>query len=122
MTDYQMFQLVTNWINLIIIPFAIWLYRYLSNWKKENAKQENEKEKRRRAQQMAIMALLRDRILQSGRYFVKLEAIPQDIKVSLLRMGEAYADLGGNGEGHRMVEQIRVLPVDDLVIEHRRDK
>lgn len=40
----------------------------------------------------------------------------------MLRMGEAYADLGGNGEGHRMVEQIRTLPVDDLVIEHRRDK
>lgn len=63
------------------------------------------------------MALLRDRILQSGKYFSDLGAIPHDIKHSLVQMGYAYELLGGNGEGHKMIEIIRKLPVDDRCME-----
>ena len=67
MDEYQIITLASNWINLIVIPFAIWLHRYLSNWKRENKEHERRKSEKVKAQELAIMALLRDRILQSGK-------------------------------------------------------
>ena len=87
MDEYQIITLASNWINLIVIPFAIWLHRYLSNWKRESKEHERRKSEKVKAQELAIMALLRDRRLQSGKYFSDLGAIPHDIKHSLLQMG-----------------------------------
>ena len=119
MDEYQVITLVSNWINLILIPFVVWLYRYLANWKKENKEHERRKSEKVKAQELAIMALLRDRILQSGKYFSDLGAVPHDIKHSLVQMGDAYELLGGNGEGHKMIERIKSLPGDDRVMERK---
>lgn len=106
---------------MVIIPFGIWFYRYMSQWKAENVERDKHKKEINDAQRLAIMALLRDRILQSGKYFCDLGAIPSYIKTSLLQMGDAYEALGGNGEGHKMIERIKALPINDLVLEEDND-
>ena len=45
--------------------------------------------------------------------------VPHDIKHSLVQMGDAYELLGGNGEGHKMIERIKSLPVDDRCMERK---
>ena len=49
MDEYQVITLVSNWINLILLTFLVWLYRYLANWKKENKEHERRKSEKVKA-------------------------------------------------------------------------
>ena len=106
---------------LLLLPFGLGA-KWLKDWRDENKKRDKEKKVIAYAHNLAIMSLLRDRILQSGQFFVDLGAIPSHIKASLLKMGEAYELMGGNGDGHEMIEQIKLLLVDDSILEKTRHK
>ena len=68
------------------------------------------------------MSLERDRFMQSFDFFCRLGAIPDNIKSNLGEMGEAFVALGGNGDGHSMLDKIKDLDVDDGVFKKWYEK
>ena len=104
-------------LNLIFLLAIGVLVKWIREWRLENKRMAEQKATIDYAQQMAILSLLRDRILQSGAYFVRLGAIPSRVQKSLLQMGEAYfLLLGYNDECHEMIDHIKGLPVDDNIL------
>lgn len=102
-------------LNVLILPALFAIYNKINQSRKET-------EMHRNAQNDAILSLLRDRILQSGAYFCEIGAIPGRVKAALLQMGKAYEAMGGNGEGHIMIERVMHLPVDDNILQKAKNK
>ena len=122
MDEYQKISLFLSFCNIVILPLGIFLYRYIKHWRQENEKIEAEKRKRVELMENLQMALTRDRLMQSGDFFCRLGAIPTNIKRNLIDMGEAYVALGGNGDGHKMLEKIKILDVDDNILKRWYEK
>ena len=122
MDEYQKISLFLSFCNIVILPLGIFLYRYIKHWRQENEKIEAEKRKRVELMENLQMALTRDRLMQSGDFFLRLGAIPANIKQNLIEMGEAYVALGGNGDGHKMLEKVKTLDVDDNILKRWYEK
>lgn len=116
MDDYQKISLVLNISNIVIIPLGIFLYRYIKHWREENEKAEAEKRKRAELVEKLQIAMARDRLLQSCEFFSRLGAIPANIKHNLVKIGEAYTELGYNGDGHEALEKIKELHSDTAIL------
>jgi len=58
-----------------------------------------------------LIALLHDRIFQSGMYFIEQGEIPLSVLNNITEMYEAYTALGGNGTGTEIYERVRELPL-----------
>lgn len=115
--DLQIATFILSFVNLIIIPLGLFLYKQITKWRKEANEQEEIKAERDRKQKKAWQALLKDRIMQSGEFFERLGGIPSRTKQNLLDIGAAYEDLDGNGEGKKMIKVIAALPVDDKILD-----
>ena len=114
--DLQIATFILTFFNLIVIPLGWFLYRHIKIWREEEiARQKQEAEDKER-QKNAWLAMLRDRLFQSGTFFIELGAVPADVKANLLDMGEAYLHMGGNGNGHVIYEKIKALPVNDNIL------
>ena len=122
MDEYQKISLFLSFCNIVILPLGIFLYRYIKHWRQENEKIEAEKRKRVELMENLQMALTRDRLMQSGDFFLRLGAIPANIKQNLIETGEAYVALGGNGDGHKMLEKVKTLDVDDNILKRWYEK
>lgn len=122
MDDFQKISLLLNFANIVVLPLGIFLYRYIKHWRQENEKIEAEKRKHVDLMKNLQMSLARDRLMQSGDFFCRLGAIPANIKRNLVEMGEAYVALGGNGDGHKMLEKIKALDVDDNILKRWYEK
>ena len=92
MDDFQKISLLLNFANIVVLPLGIFLYRYIKHWRQENEKIEAEKRKH------------------------------VDLMRNLVEMGEAYVALGGNGDGHSMLDKIKDLDVDDGVLKKWYEK
>ena len=121
--DLQIATFILTFFNLIVIPLGWFLYRHIKIWREEEiARQKQEAEDKER-QKNAWLAMLRDRLFQSGTFFIELGAVPADVKANLLDMGEAYLHMGGNGNGHVIYEKIKTLPVNDNILkEYQKQK
>ena len=121
--DLQIATFILTFFNLIVIPLGWFLYRHIKIWREEEiARQKQEAEDKER-QKNAWLAMLRDRLFQSGTFFIELGAVPADVKANLLDMGEAYLHMGGNGNGHVIYEKIKALPVNDNILkEYQKQK
>lgn len=122
MDEYQKISLFLSFCNIVILPLGIFLYRYIKHWRQENEKIEAEKRKRVELMENLQMSLTRDRLMQSGDFFCRMGAIPANIKRNLIEMGEAYVALGGNGDGHKMLEKVKNLDVDDNILKRWYEK
>ena len=120
--DLQLISLGLSVLNLVIIPLGWFLYRHIKKWREEsNAKEEQEWEDKQK-QKNAWLASLRDRLFQSGTFFVELGAIPTDVKSNLLDIGKAYLSMGGNGNGHVIYDKIAKLPVNDNILKEYHER
>lgn len=61
----------------------------------------------------ALVAILRDRIIQSCRFFIKKGSIPTFERESIERMYTAYHSLGGNDIASDIYRQMRELPLGE---------
>ncbi len=61
----------------------------------------------------ALVAILRDRIIQSCRFFIKRGSIPAFERESIERMYNAYHSLGGNDIASDIYRQMRELPLGE---------
>ena len=61
----------------------------------------------------ALVAILRDRIIQSCRFFIKKGSIPAFERESIERMYNAYHSLGGNDIASDIYRQMRELPLGE---------
>lgn len=69
--------------------------------------------KERNALKGGLQAMLRDRLTQSSRYFIKRGHIGRLEKINLVAMYKAYHDLGKNGVMDETYRKILVLPEDE---------
>lgn len=58
-----------------------------------------------------IVALLHDRLFQSGMHFLSKEEITVSELDNITDMYVAYHNLGGNGTGTEIFERVRELPI-----------
>ena len=59
------------------------------------------------------LILMKDRILQSCRYFISKGYITMSARENITEMYDCYKDMGGNGVGKMMYEHAMKLPVKD---------
>ena len=114
--DLQLISLGLSVLNLVIIPLGWFLYRHIKKWREESIAREEQEREDKQKQKNAWLASLRDRLFQSGTFFVELGAIPADVKANLLDMGKAYLSMGGNGNGHVIYNKIVALSVNDNIL------
>lgn len=69
--------------------------------------------KERDALKGGLQAILRDRLTQSSRFFIKQGSIGRLEKINLVAMYKAYHDLGKNGVMDDTYANIVSLPEDD---------
>lgn len=67
--------------------------------------------KRHEALEAGVLAMLHDRLFQSGMYFVDKGEITISALRNLERIYEAYHNLGGNGTGTEIWERVKELPL-----------
>lgn len=96
LSNSQMFMAV---FNAIVVTLVGYLVRRIVKWQ--------EKEE---AFNDGLRAILRDKIIQSGTYFIELGEIPFVVKENLDNMFIAYHKLGGNGAVTEIHEQLKELP------------
>ena len=86
----------------------------------EKARMEREQERYAREQERlarmclteeALVAILRDRIIQSCRFFIKQGSVPAFERESIERMYNAYHGLGGNDIASDIYHQMCKLPL-----------
>lgn len=106
-----------------IIGGAVGLYFHRYERKQEqleNERLEREQERYAREQERlarmvlseeALVAILRDRIIQSCRFFIKSGSVPAFERESIERMYNAYHGLGGNDIASDIYRQMRDLPL-----------
>lgn len=58
-----------------------------------------------------IIAILHDRLFQSGMYFIEKEAISLSALENFEGIYNAYHSLGGNGTGTEIYERVKELPL-----------
>lgn len=75
-------------------------YRHLQN-----------KFKKHEALEDGVLAMLHDRLFQSGMYFINKGEITVSELKNIEKMYEAYHKLGGNGTGTEIYERVRELPL-----------
>lgn len=110
------YQIVSVLLNVAIIPALGFIVKWLILWKKENDAREWERQQMEKAHHKGTIALLRDRIIQSGMFFSSKGGIPSRVKDNLLDMYDAYHTLGGNGSASEVIDEVKRLPVDDNIL------
>lgn len=120
--DLQLISLGVSVLNLVIVPLGWFLYRHIKKWREESIAREEQEREDKQKQKNAWLASLRDRLFQSGTFFITLGAIPADVKANLLDMGEAYLRMGGNGNGHVIYDKIAALPVNDNILKEYHER
>lgn len=120
--DLQLISLGVSVLNLVIVPLGWFLYRHIKKWREESIAREEQEREDKQKQKNAWLASLRDRLFQSGTFFITLGAIPADVKSNLLDMGEAYLHMGGNGNGHVIYDKIAALPVNDNILKEYHER
>lgn len=109
-----------------LLAFGKWVDYRLARQKKEQEeiyhhqaeeqakKQQREAERDLKIERMqdGILAVLRDRILQSCNYFIAQGKISQLALENIAMMHDAYKTLGGNGLCDRQFEAVNKLQVD----------
>ena len=64
------------------------------------------------------LILLKDRILQSCRYFINKGEISLGARENITEMYHCYEKMGGNGTGKLIYEQTMKLKINDLNVEN----
>lgn len=65
------------------------------------------------AMKEGLLAMLRDRILQSCRYFIERGKIDPLILENITKMHDSYKTLGGNGLCDRQYAEVQKLPLEN---------
>lgn len=88
------------------------IYRHQAEEQAKKQQREAERDLKIERMQDGILAVLRDRILQSCNYFVAQGKISQLALENIAMMHDAYKALGGNGLCDRQFEAVDKLQVD----------
>lgn len=119
MSDITLLQFLAWLVPILTTAWVGYLFKRYEQYRKDNSEArknkelEMEQERHKLAQQMdllatAIQCMLRDKLLQSCRYYIKQGSIPLAVKVSLSNMYKAYTALHGNdvvtGVYHQMID------------------
>lgn len=67
--------------------------------------------KRHEALEVGVLAMLHDRLFQSGMHFINKGEITVSELKNIEKMYEAYHNLGGNGTGTEVWDRVRELPL-----------
>lgn len=92
--------IVNHIVEFTLTGFLVFLTGYIKVLYKKNA-----------ASAMGVQALLRDRILQACKYWISHGHCPANERVSVEKMYNAYANLGGNDVAHDAYTEFRKLPL-----------
>jgi len=97
----------TYWLevifSLVISGLSFALSLVVASVKKKSKEQDAVKE--------GVVAILHDRLFQSGMYFINKGEIGLSELRNIERMYEAYHNLGGNGTGTEVYERVRELRI-----------
>ena len=63
--------------------------------------------------QMGLLAMLRDKIIQSCSYFIEAGCIPMLVLENITKMHDSYKALGGNGLCDQLFQEIQQLPIKE---------
>ena len=88
------------------------IYRHQAEEQAKRQQREAERDLKMERLQDGILAVLRDRILQSCNYFIAKGKISQLALESISMMHDAYKALGGNGLCDRQFQTVNKLRVD----------
>lgn len=65
--------------------------------------------------QMGLLAMLRDKIIQSCTYFIETGCIPMLVLENITKMHDSYKALGGNGLCDQLFQEIQQLPIKEQI-------
>ena len=88
------------------------IYRHQAEEQAKKQQREAERDLKMERMQDGILAVLRDRILQSCNYFIAQGKISQLALENITMMHDAYKALGGNGLCDRQFKTVNKLRVD----------
>lgn len=88
------------------------IYRHQAEEQAKKQQREDERDLKIERMQDGILAVLRDRILQSCNYFIAQGKISQLALENITMMHDAYKVLGGNGLCDRQFKAVNKLRVD----------
>lgn len=105
---------------LVIVAIGKWLDFKLDKHKKEREREkavelakEQEMTATMELMKMGLMAMLRDRILQSCNYYIGKGSITALALENITRMHDSYKALGGNGLCDHQYDAIQNLPLEE---------
>lgn len=76
------------------------------------AAKDRRKAKNQNTLQDGVQALLRDRIIQAHNHYTEKGYIPVYGMDNVMKLYEAYHELGGNGTATKLVDDLRELPTE----------
>ena len=103
---HDLVMLLSPIVTTAICGYAVWAMQHNQEQRK---KQSDESE----AIQQALVALLRQYLVDGHRRHMKRETISTADRISYLEMYEAYTRLGGNGIVPHLVEDVDGLKLDN---------
>ena len=99
------------WTVILAFLSALISYSFHKLQKWEEEKKRIEEEKKKEGIKEGLKAILRDRIIQSCSYFLKEGYITYVAKENIMRMYNAYTQLGGNDIATGIYEDAMKLPI-----------
>lgn len=116
---------VQSFLQYLLSPIAIVLIGKYLDYKIERHQKKREEERATRnakeqemaatieLMKMGLLSMLRDRILQSCRYFIDQGKIDPLVLENITKMHDSYKALGGNGLCDRLYAKVQDLPLEE---------
>jgi hypothetical protein len=116
---------VQSFLQYLLSPIAIVLIGKYLDYKIERHQKKREEERATRnakeqemaatieLMKMGLLSMLRDRILQSCRYFIDQGKIDPLVLENITKMHDSYKALGGNGLCDRLYSKVQDLPLEE---------
>lgn len=99
--------IIKYWLEFIFGTAITGLSLGFKNLRKKAHRRSEEQKKIKQG----LVAILHDRIYQSGMHFIEKGEIPLSELNNITEMYEAYTELGGNGTGTEIYERVHELPL-----------
>ena len=110
-------QIILSLVTVVATSVIGWLFHRLKKHEEKREEFENKRleeiTKREEAINEALRALCRDRILQGYRYYKKSGGVSTQDLETMLKLYNAYHNLGGNGTITAVYEKIKQLHIKD---------
>lgn len=111
MISIDILQMIWTVILAFLSALISYSFHKLQKWEEEKKKTEEEEAVVAMVIKEGLKAILRDRIIQSCSYFLKEGYITYVAKENIMRMYNAYTQLGGNDIATGIYEDAMKLPI-----------